>query len=756
MCEVWLAEDRELGEQVALKILDPALGDSTWLVDLLRNECRNSRRLVHPHIVRCYDFHQSEERYFISMAYVQGSDIGDLRTAPIARILRAIIPIADALAYAHGLGMVHRDIKASNVLLDETGTPYLTDFGIASVLNEADGMIITSGGSPSFMSPQQLDGQAPSSADDIFSFGVLLYGLVTDVMPFGSDPKARRSLTEVPPMEADTPVPGRLQALVTAMLAHEPRDRPAGMAEVKAELEAILAETYGAADDIGTAEDANKIRPVSPALSAMDGETQFIPESTERKRFSSVLIGAAFLLLLVLLIGVVFYLPDAVKDRPVEVTREAPPPEVEQAEPSAPSAPAEPEMPAYSEEEKEAAEDALAELIHKQEYMEEKAVDRWAADDYGVVKERAEQGDGFFRERDYRSAAENYAAAIEVLDELAERIGPVVSDALSEGMTALEQGKGAAASESFELVLEIEPENGAATRGLARAEHIEEVFQLIATGRGHEEAGELQQARDMYRKARDLDPAVAASGEGLRRIAAKIAADKFLLAMSRGLSALEHEDYEGAIDAFGEAKRMRPGSVEAADGLVQAEEGKRLTAIAGHRDRAGALESDEQWHDALDEYRAALAIDASLAFAQDGEARAAARSALADRLESFLGEPERVYSPEVHANVGQLLQQATGVQDRGPVLTGQIQELTRLLQLARTPIPVSLQSDALTDVVIYKVGRLGSFDNRQLDLLPGTYTVVGTRHGYRDVRQSIKILPGEPLGPVVVRCEEKI
>jgi hypothetical protein len=132
------------------------------------------------------------------------------------------------------------------------------------------------------------------------------------------------------------------------------------------------------------------------------------------------------------------------------------------------------------------------------------------------------------------------------------------------------------------------------------------------------------------------------------------------------------------------------------------------------------------------------------------------RAELADRFDTFLKDPERVYTPEVHGNVAYLLQQAMGVENKGPVLNAQISELTRLLQLAQTPVPVSLVSDAVTDVVIYKVGRLGSFDSRQLELLPGTYTVVGTRNGYRDVRQSFKILPGEPLGTVVVRCEEKI
>ena len=754
MCEVWLAEDKELGERVALKILHPKLAESSWLVDLLRNECRNSRRLVHPHIVRCYDFHQAEGLFFISMAYVRGSDIADLRKAPVRDILRATIPMADALAYAHKLGMVHRDIKASNVLLDEAGTPYLTDFGIASAINKADGMVITSGGSPSFMSPQQRSGESPAPADDLFSLGVLLYELITGKMPFGSDPEKRSN--EAEPIEAGEEIPSRLRALIMSMLSQSPGDRPASMEVVRETLQSILSESYGTSADTQVEVESQRITAVSPSLSAMRSDTEVLRGREEPKRvLSGTVIAVTFMILVSLLVGVVFYLPEAVKDRPVEVQREAAAPVVEEPK-VAPAPPVEQEPPSYSEEEKEAAEDALAELIHKQEYLEEKAVEEWAAEDYASAKERADVGDDFFRDKDYRAAAGEYQAAIEILNDLAERIEPVVEKALAAGLEALDAGKGEAAKESFGLVLKIDPENAAAVQGVARAENIEEVFRLIREGRDLEESGDLRQARNVFRQARDLDPAVEEPQEALRRLAGKIAADNFLDAMSQGLMALDQGQYDDAIEAFNEAKRMRPGSVEAADGLAQAEEGKRLAQIAAHRQRAESFEPEEKWHEALKEYRAVLEIDPSLAFAQEGEARASLRAGLADRFDTFLKDPERVYSAEVHDNVAYLLQQAAAVGDKGPVLSAQITELSRLLRLAQTPIPVSLQSDTVTDVVIYKIGRLGSFDSRQLDLLPGTYTVVGTRSGYRDVRQSFKILPGEPLSPVVVRCEEQI
>ena len=113
MGEVWLAEDRELHEQVALKVLHPQLSVSPEMVALLKNECRNTRRLVHPNIVRLFDFHRVDEWAFISMEYVDGSDFQQFLGADFGTVIPVVIPVIEALEYAHGLGIVHRDLKAS-------------------------------------------------------------------------------------------------------------------------------------------------------------------------------------------------------------------------------------------------------------------------------------------------------------------------------------------------------------------------------------------------------------------------------------------------------------------------------------------------------------------------------------------------------------------------------------------------------------------------------------------------------------------
>jgi serine/threonine protein kinase len=247
MGEVWLADDEELAEPVAVKILNSRLSASAEFVDLLRQECSKARRLVHPNIVRVYDFHKDDEWYFISMQYIEGDNLGALRGAGYREILRNVLMVADALEYAHREGIVHRDIKPSNVLRDRAGTCYLADFGVAgaiAIAGDKQPGTVRGGGSLPAMSPQQLAEHAPAIADDIYSFGALLYELLAGQALFHPDVSAERICQEIPaPLEYDRsgePLPDPLVKLLAAMLEKSPGRRPAGIGSVRTVLEELL------------------------------------------------------------------------------------------------------------------------------------------------------------------------------------------------------------------------------------------------------------------------------------------------------------------------------------------------------------------------------------------------------------------------------------------------------------------------------------------------------------------------------------
>jgi len=132
------------------------------------------------------------------------------------------------------------------------------------------------------------------------------------------------------------------------------------------------------------------------------------------------------------------------------------------------------------------------------------------------------------------------------------------------------------------------------------------------------------------------------------------------------------------------------------------------------------------------------------------------RAMLDAELAAVIERPERLFSAEVRGAARASLQRAAAVPAPGPVLTRQVGTVERLIAAAETPLRVALASDNVTEVTIYRIGRLGSFERKDVDLLPGRYTVVGQRAGYRDVRREITLLPGSEAPTVVIRCEEPI
>lgn len=235
-----------------------------------------------------------------------------------------------------------------------------------------------------------------------------------------------------------------------------------------------------------------------------------------------------------------------------------------------------------------------------------------------------------------------------------------------------------------------------------------------------------------------------------------MAGDAFASAMARGFAALSGADHAAARTAFEAARRIRPNAPEVAQALAQIEQEQRTQVIAGKLEQARQAEASEQWAAALQEYRAILELDATVAAAKEGVSRTAPRATLNEQLELYLTQPERLFSQPVRAAARDTLARAKSIASPGPVLQQQVAKLADWLARADVPVKVSLQSDNLTQVTVYRVGALGMFAERELELAPGTYTVVGTRPGYRDVRREFSVMPGTPPTPVVIRCEERI
>jgi tetratricopeptide (TPR) repeat protein len=758
--ETWLATDRITRASVAIKVLV----DDRVTPDALRHEWQLAIRLMHAHIVRVFEFHDDDAAFY-SLQFIDGPDISVLSSAPPAQSLPPVALIADALRYAHSKGVVHRDIKASNVLLDHNGAPYLIDFGVSATAGQDIG-----GGSLIAASPQQLAGEASQPADDIFALGGLIYELVSGRSPWGSASTADdiRNADPAPLKVADgSDLPQALEDLVSRMLHKDAVRRP-DAETVATELAAMgfapgpaparfVASATAADDELIQSETA--VRPVAWQRPEVAPTTP-TPAGGIRPRT----LGIALAVLLVILLGVVFLLPKTVTREPSQPVVDAVPAD---AVPQTGSEQSQPDV-GFSEniedlsgrdqrvQDRGATEEVLGELLAKMDTLEGRAVQRWGGLRFTRAQAVYAEGDAAYLARDYATASDKYREAIEIVEPLLDEVDRVFDATLTEASQALENGDAVEAVRLFDLAVAITPGHSGAQAGLVRARNLDTVLSLTDQGLAYEKDLELEAARQSFERAVALDSQWEPAQIGLDRVLETINQMEFDQRMSEGLMALAEADYLGARAAFRMAQKLKPGSPEPADGLLQVDQGIRLDNIAALEQRAAAEEQREEWQAASATYESILELDDNLAFAKEGLNRTRQRETLHSTLEKLITSPDSLSRPATMQSATNLLLDITRMDNIGPRLADQRDELSRLLKRAATPLTVRLVSDSVTDVSIYKVGKLGSFDTHDLSLRPGTYVAVGVRPGYRDVRLEFRVAPEIDMQPIVVRCEEQI
>ena len=253
MSTVYLALQRSLDRKVALKIMrrsgDSASDDSRQMERRFLLEGRMMAKLSHRNIVAVYDIVSNESIAYIAMEYLSGGALSDRMRSGIALAdaVSVIVQIAGALEFAHGHGVVHRDLKPANIMFRENGTPILTDFGIARYQDRAETRLTQTGmlvGTPTYMSPEQINGQEVDGRSDQYSLGILFYELLTGSPPFrGDTPIAvlMMHLTQPPP-----PLPDELRAfqdVFDRLLAKDRDARYANLTEFSADLKSRVTDS---------------------------------------------------------------------------------------------------------------------------------------------------------------------------------------------------------------------------------------------------------------------------------------------------------------------------------------------------------------------------------------------------------------------------------------------------------------------------------------------------------------------------------
>ena len=247
MGRVYRVEDTKLKQEVALKLIKPEIAKDKKTIERFRNELKLAREIAHRNVCRMYDLNEEKGAHYITMEYVRGEDLRGLirriGQLPIGKSLSVAKQICEGLAEAHRLGVVHRDLKSNNIMIDKEGNVRIMDFGIARSL-EAKG-ITGAGvmiGTPEYMSPEQVEGKEVDQRSDIYSLGVILYEMVTGRVPFEGDTPFTigvKHKSEIPkdPKELNTQIPEDLNRVILICLEKDKEERYQSAGELRSELE---------------------------------------------------------------------------------------------------------------------------------------------------------------------------------------------------------------------------------------------------------------------------------------------------------------------------------------------------------------------------------------------------------------------------------------------------------------------------------------------------------------------------------------
>src|SRR5512143_3426456 len=237
MASVYKAYQPSMDRNVAIKVLPRQLAESKEFAARFQQEARIIAKLEHPHILPVFDYGESDGVAYLVMRYLDAGTLKDRmeagRPLPLAEIDRIFTQLSDALSYAHSHGVIHRDLKPSNALIDSQGNIFLTDFGIAKLLESASPRLTQTDaimGTPAYISPEQAQGNPVDQRSDIYSLGIILYEMVTGRVPFVADTPLAVLFKHIsdplpPPSTVKSDIAEPIEQVILKALAKDPQDR---------------------------------------------------------------------------------------------------------------------------------------------------------------------------------------------------------------------------------------------------------------------------------------------------------------------------------------------------------------------------------------------------------------------------------------------------------------------------------------------------------------------------------------------------
>jgi len=316
MATVYKAYQASMDRNVAVKVLPSQLADSKEFIQRFKQEARIIARLEHAHILPVFDYGENEGITYFVMRYLDAGTLkdkmGEGNPLPLKEIDRLFTQLADALSYAHSLGVVHRDLKPSNALIDSQGDLFLTDFGIAKILESASTRLTQTDavmGTPAYISPEQAQAEKVDQRSDIYSLGIILYEMVTGRVPYIADTPLAVILKHVThplplPSSIKPDIPEAIERVILKALAKNPDDRFATVSDFLTAWKSSLDIKASSSKSFET------LTTLPPTSSAVLTQGQPVPvartSAKSGNRTRGMIIGGLAVIFLVVIAGIVY------------------------------------------------------------------------------------------------------------------------------------------------------------------------------------------------------------------------------------------------------------------------------------------------------------------------------------------------------------------------------------------------------------------------------------------------------------------
>jgi len=402
------------------------------------------------------------------------------------------------------------------------------------------------------------------------------------------------------------------------------------------------------------------------------------------------------------------------------------------------------------------AQEVLSKVLEQQKNLENKHVEFWAEEDFEQALKDAEAGDYLYRNQEFDEAIASYNLALSQLDAILAQVPVKFEHFYKLGKIAIAENQALKAKKMLQIALYIKPSDENGEAAFDRAIVLDRVLVLVKAGVILMDEQQFEQAKNKFTQAYELDNHSPLIDEQLALVNKTITDRNYSSAMSKGYNSLNKKDFELAIKYFTQAGKILPKENDPKQAIEQSKNKHVEQKIATHIFKAKAKEVKEEWQGANEGYNAALALDKSLMNARLGVLRTSARNTLDKNILHIINNPERLTNNNVFQQAVNTHNNATKIKQPGPKLVQQIMSIKQLLAQMKIPVALRIESDNQTKISIHRVGDLGQFLAKNISLKPGDYTVVGSRDGFRDVRQSFTLTPTNQTKTIIVSCNEKV